>query len=424
MNDFIKYYAKNNFLTQKKMKEIDAFYKLDKNALLEKYNAEFLKVFRAAITHSPFYKNLYGQHGVQITDIKDITDIKKLPITTREDLQDKEDQIFFGNKKLKINGYTSGTTGTPLVIYRTPLNVINEQAYAFYYRLINGYKMGQKYLSIRGTLDRNTTHKYFKRANTLYISSPNINEGTIDFYYKLIKNHNPVAVEAFPSYLYKICQELEKKGLEWHVPNAFTSSETLYDFERQKIENFLQTKIHDLYGNAERTIMLTKGKDDKYSPAPLYSINEFEEEQIITTALTNIKFPFIRYAVRDKIVVNGNDFMQNIVAPDIVRIEGRSTDTLDLKDGSIVGCIDHAFKGLHHLEYAQVHQYTVQEPIEIKMVVRPDFGSNDLELFKSKFVNMVGKDTPYFITYCKRENLTFSSVNKFKLVIKHNKPRK
>ncbi|MBS1495533.1 MAG: hypothetical protein JSS85_01405, partial [Bacteroidetes bacterium] len=79
MNDFIKYYAKNNFLTQKKMKEIDAFYKLDKNALLEKYNAEFLKVFRAAITHSPFYKNLYGQHGVQITDIKDITDIKKLP---------------------------------------------------------------------------------------------------------------------------------------------------------------------------------------------------------------------------------------------------------------------------------------------------------------------------------------------------------
>lgn len=284
--------------------------------------------------------------------------------------------------------------------------------------------MGQSYLSIRGTLDRNTMHKFFKRANTLYISSPNINAGTIDFYFKLIQDHNPVAVEAFPSYLYKICQELEKKGHVWHIPNAFTSSETLYDFERQKIESFLQTKIHDLYGNAERTIMLAKGHDGKYAPTPLYSINEYEDDQVVTTALTNDKFPFIRYAVKDKIVVNGNDFTKNIVAPDIVQIDGRTTDTIDLKDGSIVGCIDHSFKGLHHLEYAQVHQYTVAEPIEVKMVVTSEFGSTDLDLFKSKFVKMVGTDTQYFITYCKREDLTFSASNKFKLVIKHNRPRK
>lgn len=423
MNDFSKFYFKNNLLTAHKMQQIDNLYNLDKKDLLEKYNQAFLKVFKGAIKSSVFYKNLYQQSGINLKDIQDLSDIKKLPIITRKDLQNNEDEIFYGSKKLKVNGYTSGTTGSPLVIYRTPLNIVTEQAYVMYYRSINGYKMGQPYLSIRGTLDRNTKFKFFKKANTLYISSPNINAGTIEFYYKLIRDHNPVAVEAFPSYLYKVCQEMEKKGLEWKIPNAFTSSETLYDFERKKIESFLNTNIHDLYGNAERTIMLTEDQNGKYSPPPLYSINEFEEDRIITTALTNKSFPFIRYEVNDKILVNGNDLMQNIVAPDIVQIDGRAADTLDLKDGSVVGCIDHSFKGLNHLEYAQVHQYNIDEPIEIKLVVKPQFGEDDLNLFKSKFIKMVGSDTPYIINYCNREELTYSAANKFKLVIKHNKPR-
>jgi phenylacetate-CoA ligase len=325
---------------------------------------------------------------------------------------------------LKSVGYTSGTTGSPLTIFRSPLNVVTEQAYLRHYRSMHGYKLGQPLLAIRGMLDRNTTHKFNKKSNILYISSPNINAGTIEFYHGLIKEFAPVAVEAFPSYLHHITTEMEKKGLACHIPNAFTSSETLYGFQRESIEAFLGTKIHDWYGNAERTILLAQNKYDEYYPLPLYSINEFGKEEIITTALNNIQFPFIRYKVEDKIAVEGNDLLSNIVAPKILAIEGRASETIDLKDGSIVGCIDHAFKGVSHLECAQVHQYDVQDPLQVQLVVTPSFGEDDLNIIKTKMRNMLGSDTVVNFTYCKREDLTFSASNKFKLLVKHdNKTR-
>lgn len=422
MNDVLKYYSKNNLLTNRKLKEVASLYELDSKKLLEKYNDAFIALVKSAMKNSAFYKKLYREYGISIRDIKDLSDITKLPVLTKNDVKNHVNDIYHGSKLLKSVGYTSGTTGSPLTIFRSPLNVVTEQAYVRHYRSMHGYKLGQPLLAIRGMLDRNTTHKFNKKSNILYISSPNINAGTIEFYHGLIKEFAPVAVEAFPSYLHHLCTEMKKKGLSCHIPNAFTSSETLYGFQRESIEAFLGTKIHDWYGNAERTILLAQNKQDNYYPLPLYSINEFGKDEIITTALNNIQFPFIRYKVEDKIVVEGGDMMQNIVSPKIVSIEGRASETIDLKDGSIVGCIDHAFKGVSNLDAAQVHQYSVDKPLDIILVVTPAFGEPDLNIIRTKMTNMVGKDMHFTFRYGKYEDLTFSGNNKFKLLVKHNKP--
>lgn len=81
------------------------------------------------------------------------------------------------------------------------------------------------------------------------------------------------------------------------------------------------------------------------------------KDRIITTGLINRNFPLIRYSVEDRITVKGNDFLNNLVSPEIISIDGRAGDTVELRDGSIVGCLDHAFKGVNHLECAQIHQY-------------------------------------------------------------------
>ena len=107
------------------------------------------------------------------------------------------------------------------------------------------------------------------------------------------------------------------------------------------------------------------------------------------------------------------------VCPDIHSIQGRAGVNIDLKDGSSVACIDHSFKGIAFLEMAQVHQYSIDSPIEVKLVVSKGFNNSYLNIFKSKFSNMVGFDTEFFITYSKMEDLTYSTSNKFSLVIKH-----
>lgn len=418
MNEFLKYYSKNNFLTRLKFLEINRLYELSPEKLLDKYNIEFLSLFRKAIQQSEFYKSFYKNHGINISDIKDLTDINKLPIIDRSCIKNDIENIFIGFNFLKIKGLTSGTSGSPLTLLRTPFDIAKEQAYIRHYREMHGFKSGQPLLSIRGFLGKNAKYEFYKKANILYLSSPNINQNTIEMYYDMILKFGPIAIEAFPSYLFKFVTELEKKGLSLNVPLSFTSSETLLSFQRVKIESFLKTIIYDWYGNAERSILLAQDSNMKYYPLPLYSINEFNDNNIVTTSLINNHFPLIRYKVEDRITVKSNDFLKNLITPDIENITGRASDNLELKDGSIVGCIDHAFKGVKNLEMAQVHQYNVNDPIEIKIVVDEAFKKSDEEQLKSNLIRMLGESTDLIFTYCKKEDLVFSENKKFRLIIK------
>ncbi len=422
MNDFFKYYSKNNILTLRKYKQIDNYYQLSDGKLLDLYNERFVAQFKTAITKSPFYKNLYGSHGITINSVKDLSDINKLPIIEKTTIREHVDKIFIGFDFMKVIGLTSGTSGTPLTLYRTAFDIATEQAYIRHYREMFGYKLGQPLLSIRGMLGKSTPYHHFKKANILYISSPNINEQTIEMYYDLVNKFGPVAIEAFPSYLYKFCIELEKKGLSLQVNNCFTSSETLMDFQREKVEPFLNTTIHDWYGNAERTILLAQNAKMDYYPLPLYSINEFNEKNVVTTSLTNNHFPLIRYKVDDIINLKSTGFENNLLHPQVEKITGRASDNLILTDGSVVGCIDHAFKGVKDLEMAQVHQYDTFNPIDVKIIVNQNFSKSDEEQLRANFIRMVGTETPFFFTYSKKEDIVVPKNGKYQLIVK-NRPQ-
>lgn len=419
MNDYFSYHIKNNLFTDKILKYLDRLNEMDSNKLLTLYNDSFLNLFKYVFKYSEFYKNLYLKYGFSNSNIKDISDLNKLPVINKTDVRNNIHSINNGMKLFKSIAYTSGTTGSPLNIYRSLINILTEQAYLRNYRSFFNFQLGNPLLSIRGSLDKNSLYRFNKISNILYISSHNINSNTIDFYLGLIKSFSPVAVEAFPSILYKFCVELKNKGCQYSIPTSFTSSETLYDFQRDLIESFLNTKIHDWYGNGERTICLAQDKQNKYYPLPLYSINEFYPTHIISTSLINNSFPLIRYQVDDIVILNTTNFLKNIVSPDIHSILGRVGVNIDLKDGSSVACIDHAFKGISYLEMAQVHQYSIDSSLEIKLVVLNGFDNYQLNVLKCKFSNMVGMNTDFFITFCKLEDLTFSKGQKFSLVVKH-----
>jgi phenylacetate-CoA ligase len=423
MKQWINYFGKNNPITLNEIKHIDHFYKMSDDELLQAYQDRFLKLFQHAIKKSAFYKELYASNGIGINDIKHLDDIKKLPVVDRELLKNKVDDNFIGWDKLKVVGLTSGTSGTPLTLYRTYQNIAKEQAYIRQYRNQKGFKFGEPLLSIRGMLGKSVDYEYFKPANILYISSPNINKSTIEMYHKLVKDFAPKAVEAFPSYLHKFSLELERKNLALNIPLAFTSSETLLDWQRSKIENYLGAQLYDWYGNAERNILLAQNNNMSYLPMPLYCIPEYLPKDIISTNLTNFNFPLIRYHIHDNIQVESTDFLNNIIKPNIIKIEGRASENVDLKDGSVVGCLDHAFKAIPHLNMAQIHQYDVQKPIVVKLVVAPEFSKIEEDQLRKNWIRMVGTDMDIIFEYCTREDLIQQPGKKFRLIIKED-PKK
>jgi phenylacetate-CoA ligase len=420
MNDRVKYYTKNNLFTHLVINRIEKAYRLSDSERLQAYEQAFLRLFKRAYRHSSFYRNLYQEAGVNPAKIKSLDDIFRLPILDRQTIKDRVRDIYIGPRWGKTTGLTSGTSGTPLTIYRHFFDVSTEQAYVRNYRQQHGYSIGQPLISLRGMLGKSEPYYYFKPANTLYISTPNLNKSTIRMYHDLIHRFKPVAIEAFPSYLHKLCLELESAELSLNIPRAFTSSETLLSWQRGKIESFLNTRIFDWYGNAERSILLAQDDAGKYQPAPMYSINEFNDDNVITTALTHDRFPLIRYQVPDRITVRSADFNENLLHPEIISIEGRASENIELKDGSVVGCIDHAFKGVPHLEMAQVHQYSVQEPIRIKLVKTPTFTIKEEEQLTRNWRRMVGDEMELIFETCSREDLTHVPGKKFQLIIKQH----
>jgi phenylacetate-CoA ligase len=420
MKHWLSHLGKNNLITSLEIRHINNLYNLSDDELISAYEKRFLELFRHAIKNSRFYKKLYHKNGIGINDIRHLEDIIKLPVFDREMLKDHIDDNFIGWSKLKVKGYTSGTTGTPLTLYRTYQDIAKEQAYIRHYRGQKGWKLGEPLLSVRGMLGKSTDYEYNKSSNILYIPSPNINASTIEMYYRIIKDFAPKAIEAYPSYLHKLCVELEKKNLDLKIQLSFTSSETLYSWQRIKAEQFLNTKVFDWYGVAERSILLANDDAGHYQPLRLYGISEFKKDHVITTGLINHHFPLIRYKVNDTIQVRDQDLIKNIIRPEILKIEGRASENIDLKDGSVVGCLDHTFKGIPHLEMAQIHQYDVNKPIIIKLVVDSEFSKTEEEQLRKNWIRMVGNEMELVFVYCLHEDLIQVPGKKFQLIIKKN----
>ncbi len=122
MKHFIKHFWQRSFWTQSILSDIEYYHELSDEYLLEVYNDSFIRLFRRAIAHSPFYRELYGSFGITQNSIKDISDIVKLPEITKQDINTSPHPINSGKHLFILKGYTSGTTGTPMTTYRTPLS--------------------------------------------------------------------------------------------------------------------------------------------------------------------------------------------------------------------------------------------------------------------------------------------------------------
>src|ERR1700722_11303325 len=70
--------------------------------------------------NSPFYKELFSKNNISISDIKTIADLVHIPTTTKDDLQQHNDD-FLCVPQSQVAEYTStsGTLGSPVTIALT-----------------------------------------------------------------------------------------------------------------------------------------------------------------------------------------------------------------------------------------------------------------------------------------------------------------
>lgn len=422
IKETIKYLLRSYPIIYPYIKEIEKMYTMTPEELNQRNEQVFLKIFRKAYDKSPFYHKLYTEANINKEDINGLDDIKKLPIITKDMIRKYPEKLLTTQKTINlIKAHTSGTTGTPLTVYESWNSIWREQAYFYCYRKRCGFTYGQKIVSLRGNLDRNEISLYIHISKTLYLSSFNMNDKTIVKYFQKIKKHKPIAIEGFPSSLYSLCLLLNDKGYKCQIPICFTSSETMYDYQRKYIEKTLHTQIYDHYGSTERSIRLSESFNHSgYFEDPGYSVNEYTNNGIITTSLINDVFPLIRYQMNDLIelnnIINNND---RPIPPIVKKIYGRSINYIIGQDGTHYSdsALTFIFKSVPNVRMAQFVQYE-KGIVNINIVPERDFNESNKQIILNMMDQKVGlSNIKVTINIISINEIIYTSRNKLSLVI-------
>jgi len=91
---------------------------------IERYQQNALRrLVTHAYAHVPFYRRHFDRHGLRPQDLRRLADLARLPAISRRELQEAplRDRMAAGSDLSACHSYeTSGSTGEPLRIVRTP----------------------------------------------------------------------------------------------------------------------------------------------------------------------------------------------------------------------------------------------------------------------------------------------------------------
>lgn len=417
IKETLKYLLRSQFFVRKYVNEVEKMYAMTPKELRIRNEKRFLEIFRKAWNNSTYYATLCKSGGVNLVDdIQSLDDIVKLPILTKDMLKKHGKELLTRKENGLIKNHTSGTTGTPLTVWQDWASIWREQAYFICYRKRCGYNYGEPIVSLRGNLSKNETSLKIHISNTLFLSSYNINAQMAETYHLLIEKHHPKAIEGYPSSLYNLALVFMDKGLSCHIPVAFTSSETLFDYQRALIEKVFHTQVYDHYGTTERSIRLEESFDhDGYFEDPGYGIEEYHDGYVITTSLINDVFPLIRYKTDDRVIIKHSSSKRNFIE----RVEGRAVSCIVGKDGTKYSdaALTFIFKDIHGVRMAQFVQDVVGKVV-LNIVPERDFTEKDQQQILNYINQKIGLDNmDVDICLVVETDMQYTKRNKLALVI-------
>jgi phenylacetate-CoA ligase len=207
---------------------------------------KLLEALAYANDNSPFYKKRFSNHSIDITTIKTIEDLQQLPVTTKEDLQQFNDE-FLCVPITKIIDFatTSGTLGEPVTFGLTN-NDLDRLAYneAISFDCA-GIKEGDL-VQLMTTIDRRFMAglAYFLGLRKMNVGVIRVGAGIPELQWDSILKYKPNYVITVPSFLLKLIEYAESHNIDYNnssIKGAICIGESLRNQEFEN--NALATKI-------------------------------------------------------------------------------------------------------------------------------------------------------------------------------------
>ncbi len=219
--------------------------------------------------NSKFYSGLFKDNNIDISGIKTLEDLQTIPVTSKDDIQQRNDD-FVCVPPLKIIDYitTSGTLGDPVTFPLTN-NDLERLAYNECISFICADGSAEDIFQLMTTLDRRFMAglAYFMGIKKLGAGVVRVGAGIPELQWDTIRRINPTAFVTVPSFLLKLIEYAEANGIDYHSTNikkAICIGEALrnQDFSLttlgQRIIDKWHIKLYSTYASTEMSTAFTE----------------------------------------------------------------------------------------------------------------------------------------------------------------------
>jgi len=387
---------------------------------------------RQLVSHAydsvPYYRELFDRHGLRPGDIKTVADLVKIPITRKSDIRG------LGPERLVARGLdvrhlfqrnTSGMTGQPFTIWRTPREEFLSSA-TFMRRELRalGVRRGDRIAIVKAP-SRGHAPRERKREKpgTAAIRRMLIRRAGVDRIRYInafipsseiiqsLREAQPDVIAGHAGGLALIAQRIESIGETSIKPRmVITGSETVTPEMREQISRAFKAPVYDTYGTEEFSRIATECvvtgeyhvSDDSVVVelvAEGNAVGPGETGRVIATNLHSYAMPFIRFDLGD-LAVRGHEVCGcGVPFSTLERIKGRMIDNFLMPDGSELhpwALLDAAWP---HIRWIAQYRFVQETTERVVMLVAPRIQptAGDLADLVEREEKVLGPDVEFIL---------------------------
>lgn len=304
----------------------------------------------------PFYREKFKEMNLHPENIQTLKDVKRLPMTTREDLRASYPYGLLAvarDKTVRLHT-SSGTTGKPKAIFFSQKDLGNSADLIARCLIMTG-------ASAQDVLQNMMTYGLFTGALIMHYGAEKVGmlvipagPGNSERQLLLMQDFGTTLFHTTPSFALYFADFLEKKGVnprrDLRLRKAYVGAEPYSEETRKKIEWIYGIDVYNSYGLSEMNgpgvafeCYLKSGMhlwEDQFlmeivDPQTGRPLPEGEEGELILTSLCREAMPILRYRTRDITSIVKTRCRCGRTHRRIARITGRADDMLIVRGVNI-----------------------------------------------------------------------------------------
>lgn len=326
---------------------------------LERLESLRLERLRALLNHAgehvPYYRELFTRLGFDPSRVAATTDLQRLPFLDKATIRGHTEALKSEQARDLARFNTGGSSGEPLIFFIGGERVSHDVAAKWRATRWWGVDIGDPEIVLWGSPIELTSQDRVRQMRdalmrTKLLPAFEMSPEKVAGFIAEIRAMRPKMLFGYPSAFAHIARHAEEHGTRLDalgIKVAFVTSERLYPHQRELIERVFACPVANGYGGRDAGFIAHQcpagGMHLTHEDIIVEIVDAAgrvlpagESGEIVVTHLATRDFPFIRYRTGDVGVLDDAPCACGRTLPLLKEIEGRSTDFLVARDGTVM----------------------------------------------------------------------------------------